>query len=407
MANAEESIAPPQEVRVQRKLLLACMTCPLCHKLLRDATAISECLHTFCRKCIFDNLADEDADCCPICNIDLGCVPLEKLRPDHNLEDIRTKIFPYKRRKVNAPEALPLMTLPIRRKERSLSSLVVDTPRIGTQTGLLGRRTKAAARKASTLQGLSPLTDEHAKKDADNSEHLTDNSSKMSHCRRQNSSNGVTSNHTPSNDSRNSREIFVDKSSLQTQVTIKTEKTVGFADDGYEHKVKVRSHPSKPKFQDAKNSNASACSVAVKARRMHGVIRKRKVLRPSAQAVLDAADVGSERRISPIWLSLVSLHEGEGDTTLPQISASYLRIREGNLPVTFLQKYLVKKLNLASEAEVEIACRGQPVNPALSLQDLTDQWLSQGPSQRIQASVGTSAKEFVMVLTYSQKPMPP
>ncbi|KAL0903617.1 hypothetical protein M5K25_028008 [Dendrobium thyrsiflorum] len=406
MSNAEESIGPPQEVRVQRKLLLACMTCALCHRLLRDATAISECLHTFCRKCIFDNLADEDADCCPICNIDLGCVPLEKLRPDHNLDDIRTKIFPYKRRKVNAPEVLPLMTLPIRRKERSLSSLVVDTPPIGTQTGLLGRRTKAAARKASTLRGSSPLTDEHAKKDGDNSEHLTQNSSspeslnKMSHSRRQNSSNGV-------NDSQNSREIFVDKSSLQAQVIIKAEKTVGFASDGYEDKVKVQSHPSKPKFQDAKNSKASASSAAAKARRMHEVIRKRKVLRPSAQAVLDAADVGSERRISPIWLSLVSLSEGEGDTMLPQISASYLRIREGNLPVTFLQKYLVKKLNLASEAEVEIACRGQPVNPALSFQDLTDQWLSSGPSQRIQASVGTSAKEFVMVLTYSQRPMPP
>ena len=33
-----------------------------------------------CRKCIYDKITDEELECCPICNIDLGCVPLEKLR---------------------------------------------------------------------------------------------------------------------------------------------------------------------------------------------------------------------------------------------------------------------------------------------------------------------------------------
>ena len=35
-----------QVVKVKRQTLEACMTCPLCHKLLRDATTISICLHT-------------------------------------------------------------------------------------------------------------------------------------------------------------------------------------------------------------------------------------------------------------------------------------------------------------------------------------------------------------------------
>ncbi|CAH9132789.1 unnamed protein product [Cuscuta epithymum] len=98
------------------------MTCPLCSKLFRDATTISECLHTFCRRCIYKKLSDEETECCPICNIDLGCVPLEKLRADHNLQDVRAKIFPYKRRKVMVPEVLPSVMLPAKRKERSLSS---------------------------------------------------------------------------------------------------------------------------------------------------------------------------------------------------------------------------------------------------------------------------------------------
>ncbi|KAF0890045.1 hypothetical protein E2562_036421 [Oryza meyeriana var. granulata] len=31
---------------VKRELLARCMTCPLCHRILRNATTVSECLHT-------------------------------------------------------------------------------------------------------------------------------------------------------------------------------------------------------------------------------------------------------------------------------------------------------------------------------------------------------------------------
>jgi E3 ubiquitin-protein ligase DRIP len=33
-------------VMVKRELLVRCMTCPLCRRLLREAATISECLHT-------------------------------------------------------------------------------------------------------------------------------------------------------------------------------------------------------------------------------------------------------------------------------------------------------------------------------------------------------------------------
>uniref|UniRef100_A0A251URX1 Putative translation elongation factor EFG, V domain-containing protein n=1 Tax=Helianthus annuus TaxID=4232 RepID=A0A251URX1_HELAN len=35
-----------QVVKLRRKELAACMTCPICNKLLRDATTVPECLHT-------------------------------------------------------------------------------------------------------------------------------------------------------------------------------------------------------------------------------------------------------------------------------------------------------------------------------------------------------------------------
>lgn len=53
-----------------------------------------------CRKCIYDKLAKENIKCCPTCGIHLGRAPLEKLRPDHSLQHIRSVIFPAKRRKV-------------------------------------------------------------------------------------------------------------------------------------------------------------------------------------------------------------------------------------------------------------------------------------------------------------------
>jgi len=35
-----------QVAKVRRNTIVACMTCPLCNKLFREATTISECLHT-------------------------------------------------------------------------------------------------------------------------------------------------------------------------------------------------------------------------------------------------------------------------------------------------------------------------------------------------------------------------
>ncbi|XP_011032397.1 PREDICTED: E3 ubiquitin protein ligase DRIP2-like isoform X3 [Populus euphratica] len=113
---SQEKEMVEQVVRVKRKNLEACMTCPLCNHLLNEATTISLCLHTFCRKCIYKKLTHEKVDCCPICNMHLGRLPTEKLRPDNYLQDMRAKIFPFKRREVKAFEVMPSVALPKKRK---------------------------------------------------------------------------------------------------------------------------------------------------------------------------------------------------------------------------------------------------------------------------------------------------
>jgi len=54
--------------------------------------------------------------------------------------------------------------------------------------------------------------------------------------------------------------------------------------------------------------------------------------------------------------------------------------------------------------QVEILLRGKPVLCSMQLQNLVEMWLETMPkNERIQTSVGSSAKDFVMVLSYGRK----
>ncbi|XP_042517976.1 E3 ubiquitin protein ligase DRIP2-like [Macadamia integrifolia] len=426
-----------QVVKVRKATLAACMTCPLCNKLLRDATTISECLHTFCRKCIYEKLTDEEADCCPICNIDLGCVPVEKLRPDHNLNDVRAKIFPFKRRKVKAPEVVPPISLPVRRKERSLSSLVVSTPRMSAQTGLTGRRTKAVARKSTTLRGSSFTIEDPVKKEEDAVEDRPGSSSspetlnKIVQHRRQNSSATELSNHQMLNkEMENGAERWagkVDWKPLNCLVEAANRtKSFKFNSQGsvakseppsvsdsevHVPKSKVKEQVNKSKVQDNKNGT-TAPPGSGKPKKLHGISRKKasasKEPGLSLQAVVEASSVKRDRRASPIWFSLVASGDQEGVAALPQIPSCYLRIKDATVPVSFIQKYIMTKLDLKSETEIEITCQGKPVIPTMQLYNVLDLWLEMGStSKRVPVSVGASAKEFVMELGYGRKVQPP
>ncbi|KAE8699521.1 E3 ubiquitin protein ligase DRIP2 [Hibiscus syriacus] len=420
-------------VKVNREAIAACMTCPLCNKLLRDATTISECLHTFCRKCIYGKIEDEELECCPICNIDLGCVPFEKLRPDHNLQDVRSKIFPLKTRKVKAPEVPPLVTMPTRRKEISLSSLVVNAPKVSTQTTMTGRRTKAVARKASALRGSNFSMDRPLKKEEDSMEDHKESASspetlnKFTQNKRQCISSAEPGQHT-NKDAKNgdgSRDGKLDLWKPLNCLVEVANRTKPFksSSQGSDSKLepnhvsnleaqmcksKNKEDKCKSKVENEKNIAGLGVSVTATPKKLCRIRRKRASgfgdSGISPQAVLDASGPRHERRMGPVWFSLVASEYQEGGASLPQIPANYLRIKDGNVPVSFIQKYLMKKLDLTNEAEVEIKCMGQPVLPTLQLYNLVDLWLqTASTSQRVAASAGSSAKEFVMVLAYARK----
>ncbi|CAN1233530.1 E3 ubiquitin protein ligase DRIP2 [Linum perenne] len=421
--------------KVKRSILEACMKCPLCNKLLRQATTISLCLHTFCRKCIYDLLSDDEVDTCPVCDIDLGILPVEKLRPDHNLQDIRAKVFPLKSKKVEASKVVTSIAPPAKRKERSLSSLVVSTPKVPEEASLTRRKTKVGAARTPGLRSCD-FTTEESNKDEDSAEdHPISSSSPDSE--KPSSEERTTENGeivegkadqwTPLNflvEVANSTKSS--NSPMQTGAKpelsngpvfgpnsldkmVKLESHAGHGSEMYIPKSKSKEHDHRIRVHDEvkdefKDTNPDP--PPVKRRRLTAARRRAAMseeLSASTQVILDAAMRNGNRRDLPVWFSLVASNDKNEDASLPQIPTPYLRIKDGKMPVSFIQKYLVKKLDLSNEAEVEIMCRGQPVVPTLQLQNLVDLWFQNAQSKKVAATVGSSAKDFVMVLSYCRK----
>ncbi|CAN1233532.1 E3 ubiquitin protein ligase DRIP2 [Linum perenne] len=458
--------------KVKRSILEACMKCPLCNKLLRQATTISLCLHTFCRKCIYDLLSDDEVDTCPVCDIDLGILPVEKLRPDHNLQDIRAKVFPLKSKKVEASKVVTSIAPPAKRKERSLSSLVVSTPKVPEEASLTRRKTKVGAARTPGLRSCD-FTTEESNKDEDSAEDHPISSSSPD------SENKISQRETqvilvqestvaePSSEERTTEngEIVEGKADQWTPLNflvevanstkssnspmqtgakpelsngpvfgpnsldkmVKLESHAGHGSEMYIPKSKSKEHDHRIRVHDEvkdefKDTNPDP--PPVKRRRLTAARRRAAMseeLSASTQVILDAAMRNGNRRDLPVW---------NEDASLPQIPTPYLRIKDGKMPVSFIQKYLVKKLDLSNEAEVsnafskrlhirlvnwtksdqcrcwlqvEIMCRGQPVVPTLQLQNLVDLWFQNAQSKKVAATVGSSAKDFVMVLSYCRK----
>ncbi|KAM5568323.1 hypothetical protein ABKV19_016076 [Rosa sericea] len=115
---------------------------------------------------------------------------------------------------------------------------------------------------------------------------------------------------------------------------------------------------------------------------------------------------------SGIWFMLQASQNQEKEPFLPQIPKSYLRIKDGRMTVRLIKKYLVNKLRLDSESEVEITCRGQQLLPFLTLQHVRDNiWslrdaaaasLTLLPLPDSSSSSTSTTDDHVMVLHYAR-----
>lgn len=115
---------------------------------------------------------------------------------------------------------------------------------------------------------------------------------------------------------------------------------------------------------------------------------------------------------SGIWFMLQASQNQSREPFLPQIPKNYLRIKDGKMTVRLLMKYLVNKLRLDSESEVEITCRGQQLLPFLTLQHVRDNiWSTRdavtllpesSSSSPSPSSSSSSTSDHLMVLHYGR-----
>lgn len=79
--------------KIKLKTLNPFITCNICKGYLIDATAITECLHTFCKSCLIKHL--EANTNCPTCNIVIHhSYPRQYINFDRTMQDIVFKLVP-------------------------------------------------------------------------------------------------------------------------------------------------------------------------------------------------------------------------------------------------------------------------------------------------------------------------
>ncbi|KAJ7957494.1 E3 ubiquitin protein ligase drip2 [Quillaja saponaria] len=105
---------------------------------------------------------------------------------------------------------------------------------------------------------------------------------------------------------------------------------------------------------------------------------------------------------SGIWFTLQASPNQPKEPYLSQITKSYLRIKDGRMTIRLLMKYLVDKLSLESESEIEITCRGQQLLPFLTLQHVRDNIWSPKDAVTL-LSDSSSTPDHVMVLHYGRR----
>nr|KYP64846.1 hypothetical protein KK1_019457 [Cajanus cajan] len=121
---------------------------------------------------------------------------------------------------------------------------------------------------------------------------------------------------------------------------------------------------------------------------------------PSSDVTVRVVDP-PRRPHSGIWFMLQASQNQAKEPFLPQIPKNYLRIKDGRMTVRLLLKYLVSKLRLESESEIEITCRGQQLLPFLTLQHVRDNiWTPRDTTRPLLSDSSTT--DHVMVLHYGR-----
>lgn len=108
-----------------------------------------------------------------------------------------------------------------------------------------------------------------------------------------------------------------------------------------------------------------------------------------------------------LWLTLQAAPNQIREPILPQIAKSYLRIKDSNMKVEVVMKYLAEKLGIARSHQVELTCRGQVLPPLLLVKYVRETiWCSTALTEEetpadLTSRRSSAATDHVMILCYS------
>ncbi|CAN7111712.1 unnamed protein product [Brassica rapa subsp. narinosa] len=357
---------------VLKQNVVPLFNCLICKNLFDHPTNITECNHIFCRRCIEDKFTVENLKACPVCNVDLGVDPLDKLKLDNTWDDLKKIFF-----KPNSGTSLKYS----RKKKKYLTSHIAtssggSTPPEPLEPKKLGKQNNVLA-GASTSKGCIQM-ETNSRKDKKEIPVSSDDLGKSLSTTDKNNHIALIA------------ETAITPNGKEKQNTVLTERIPGEKPKN-KGKEKQESFSTPRTVSGQKGKVKASSSPPVLKPRMH-------VDMSSSQAAMSV-----EAEKNKVWLSLIAARNQNtyNRPLLPQICSQYIRT-DGNLPVSYLKKYVAKKLGLQSENEVEIWLREETVRSTQKLHELVDWWVQTTPvAERKSGMVGRSAAGFLMNLHYS------
>ena len=93
--NPSKELNQYSSIKINKLALLDLLKCPLCKGYYRTPYTINECMHTFCRSCIFKYFCSSNQrEQCPVCNAKIGGRPMDSLIFDNYLDSLLNILFP-------------------------------------------------------------------------------------------------------------------------------------------------------------------------------------------------------------------------------------------------------------------------------------------------------------------------
>ena len=93
--NPSKELNQYSSIKINKPALLDLLKCPLCKGYYRTPYTINECMHTFCRNCIFKYFGSSNQrEQCPVCNAKIGGRPMDSLIFDNYLDSLLNILFP-------------------------------------------------------------------------------------------------------------------------------------------------------------------------------------------------------------------------------------------------------------------------------------------------------------------------